>query len=333
MSHQIQFQPSGRRFTAEPGDTLLEAALRAGLNPAYSCNNGSCGECAARVLAGDAGHSLHHDYVMRPDPEGLPRVLLCRTRPRSDMVLEVAEADSLYDLPFQTIETRVYRNDAVTDAVRILQLRTPRSKTLQFLAGQYVTLHGEGLEPRNKSIASCPCNGMYLHFHVRHQPGDAFSDFVFEACPPKQKIMISGPSGHFTLDDRSSRPILFIANDTGFAPIKSLIEHAIALELEQPLALYWITARDEDHYLANQCRAWADALDNFRYLPLSLGPTDDPAQRLATLGEHIASHWPQLDSHDVYLNGPPEQAALLQARLLALGLPEDRLFIDELKRY
>ncbi len=333
MTYRIQFQPSGHVFQAEPGETLLEAALRAGLSPPYSCHNGSCGDCTVRVLRGERGESLPHDYLTRPDPEGRPRVLLCRTRPTGDMVLEAAEAGTPFDLPYQTIETRVYRNEPVHEQVRVLQLRTPRSKTLQFLAGQYVTLHVEGLAPRNKSIASCPCNGMYLHFHVRRQAGDPFSDYIFGTCRPRQKIRLSGPSGRFTLDDDSPRPILFIANDTGFAPIKSLIEHAIALEREQPMHLYWITAHAGDHYLANYCRAWEDALDHFRYVPLNGGEDADAARRLADASAVIVADHPDLRGYDVYLNGPAEQAGILRTRLLERGLPADRLFIDELKRY
>jgi len=333
VTHRIQFQPSGHVFQAEPGETLLEAALRAGLNPPYSCNNGRCGDCAVRVLQGEPGASLPHDYTTRPDPEGRPRILLCRTRPAGDMVLEAAIAGSPFDLPFQTIETRVYRNEPVHAQVRVLQLRTPRSKTLQFLAGQYVTLQVEGLAPRNKSIASCPCNGMYLQFHVRHQAGDPFSDYIFGACRPRQKIRLSGPSGRFTLDDDSPRTLLFIANDTGFAPIKSLIEHAIALEREQSMYLYWITACAEDHYLANYCRAWEDALDHFHYVPLTSGENADAAHRLADASAAILADHPDLRDYDVYLNGPEKQAGVLRTRLLEGGLPADRLFIDDLKRY
>ena len=44
------------------------------------------------------------------------------------------------------------------------------------------------------------------------------------------------------LNEKSHRPLIFIACETGFAPIKSLIEHAMALDAAETLHLYWIAA-------------------------------------------------------------------------------------------
>ena len=81
----------------------------------------------------------------------------------------------------------------------------------------------------------------------------------------KHQVMLSGPDGDFVLDTTSQRPLIFIAYETGFAPLKSLIEHAISLELTQPIHLYWAARHTDGHYLENHCRSWQDALDNFRY--------------------------------------------------------------------
>ena len=68
------------------------------------------------------------------------------------------------------------------------------------------------------------------------------------------------------LEDASTRPVIFLAFGVGFAPIKSLIQHAMSLDLAETMDLHWL----EDgtgHYQNNLCRAWADALDNFTYVP------------------------------------------------------------------
>jgi len=61
---QIHLLPSDHEFPAESHETLLEAALRAGLAPNYSCSNGSCGQCRARVVSGRLGETRFHDYVI-----------------------------------------------------------------------------------------------------------------------------------------------------------------------------------------------------------------------------------------------------------------------------
>jgi len=339
MSARITLQPSGKQFSAETGENILAAALRAGLNLQYNCKNGSCGVCAAELLQGEVVKSQNHDYKCKPSAEGNPRFLMCCHQARSDLQIRATEVGNSYDLPFQSIETRVYRNDMAENQIRILQLRTPRSKSLQFLAGQYVTLEIDGLPPRNKSIASCPCNGMYLHFHINRAQDDPFARYVFDELKPKQKVMVNGPSGQFTLDDDSKRPILLIANGTGFAPIKSLIEHAIDLELAQDIQLYWIMPTGETHYLANYCHSWEDALDNFRYTALHFDCADNdgadsaPQSLLLQAAQAISREHPDLHDYDVYINGPRQHASGLIEHLLAHGLDAQRLFIDRMKRY
>ncbi len=63
----------------------------------------------------------------------------------------------------------------------------------------------------------------------------------------------------------SDHPLVFAACDIGFAPVKSLIEHAMAVDASESLSLYWLTTRTDGHFLANQCRAWSEALDQFDY--------------------------------------------------------------------
>lgn len=53
MTAHVQVKPSGREFLVDGNDSLLEAALRAGLSLDYGCSIGSCGKCKARVLSGE----------------------------------------------------------------------------------------------------------------------------------------------------------------------------------------------------------------------------------------------------------------------------------------
>jgi CDP-4-dehydro-6-deoxyglucose reductase len=351
MTARVTVRPSGHSFSVEEGETLLEGALRSGLNMNYHCNSGSCGECQARLLEGQPGARLPHDYVLGEAARQQGIVLLCRTHAATDLVIEAREAHGVEDIPEQSIETQVAKLEQPVAEVMILHLRTPRSRTLRFLAGQHVTLHIDGLPPRSKSIASCPCNGMLLQIHVRRVPGDPFSEYVFQRLKPRQKIRVQGPYGAFLFDEEARRPAVFIAFETGFAPIKSLIEHAIALEFEQPLRLYWI-ARDRDgHYLANQCRAWQDALDDFQFHPLlshappawtgevlaalapSLEGLEPVTRGMVQAAAQVVAELPELEGHDVYVNGAAAVLEPLRSLLLRHGLPAQRLFIDQLPRY
>ena len=212
-----------------------------------------------------------------------------------------------------------------------------RSQTLQFLAGQYVTLQADGLEPRNKSIASCPCNGMYLQFHVRYSEQDPFAQYIFNDASPREAIQISGPHGQFTLDEESRRPLIFIANDTGIAPLKSLLEHCIALETPQTMHLYWLLRDRKEQYLANYIRSLQDALDNFIYTPLYISElvdkTAQPEAGIEQAARRIVSDYPSLEDYDIYMNGPAERYLPMSQQFIEHRLPQNRLFIDSLRRY
>jgi CDP-4-dehydro-6-deoxyglucose reductase len=114
-----------------------------------------------------------------------------------------------------------------------------------------------------------------------------------------------------------------VAYDTAFGPVKSLIEHAINLELEQPMHLFWLTPEADAPYLHNYCRSWADALDNLTYRPV----TGVAATELDSLGS-VVSVLENLSDHDAYVAGPPSMTDQARAVLLSNGLPGDRLFMD-----
>lgn len=351
MTHRVTVQPSGRTFFVEEGETVLDAALRSGLSLSYNCNNGTCGDCRARIVAGEIAAERPHDYVIRQAERDRGTVLLCSVSAGSDLVIEAYEASDAADIAPESITTTVHKLERPTDDVAVLELRTPRSRTLRFLAGQHATIRLDGLTPRNKSIASCPCNGMYLQFHVRHVPGDPFAEQVFNGLKTRQKVDIEGPFGRFTLDEDSRRPLVFLAYETGFASIKSLVEHAIALEKAQPMYLYWVARHDGDHYLANYCRSWQDALDEFHYSLLStdavpmcdlersvLSPDEvrtlSPRERhMALAGAQVIADHPDLSGFDVYASGPESILSAGKRLLLEHGLPAERLFVDHIERY
>ena len=130
---------------------------------------------------------------------------------------------------------------------------------------------------------------------------------------------MEGPYGEFVLDEDSPRPVIFLAFGAGFAPIKSLIQHAMSLELTESMDLHWL-ADAAGHYQDNLCRAWADALDNFSYVPHA--PTDD----VDTLLRNIALDYPDLHRFDVYAAGSAAQLERAFAHFVREGLHSARWF-------
>jgi CDP-4-dehydro-6-deoxyglucose reductase len=276
------------------------------------------------VLSGEVAAPRFHDFAFSEAERAQGAVLLCSISAGSDMTLEVNEIGAAHQIPHQIVMTRVARIERLGEHYVELTLRTPRSQTLQFLAGQHVELRiGDGLSC-DAAIASCPCNGMFLQFHLALRPDEPFTLHVFEQLRSNEVVEVNGPFGAFTLDEGSRRPIVMVAQDTGFAPLKSLLEHALALELPQPLTLFWASAHDDGFYMANLCRSWVDALDNFTYQPLFLENGHE-----AALAEVIAAAIAAPAACDFYLATAAPLSAGLVASLLKHGVPAERIFVME----
>ena len=323
MAPHVKLVPGGQEFFVEGADTILDAALHAGLGMAYGCSAGNCGECKARVVAGSIKRVRHHDYRLNEAEKAQGYALLCCCTALTDLVLEAKVARFADDIPRQSITAHVRKMDSLSAEVMLLELLTPRSNRLRFLAGQSAQLELGGATA-TWPIASCPCEERRLHFHVRRMPGHVLSDYVFHRLRVGEAVGVSGPVGDFMLREDSARPLVFIAwGWQGFAPVKSVIEHAMAQEAAESIDLYWIGAQAADHYFPKLCRSWAEAMDNFRYTPIVAGAglhcEVTQAVRAALAG--ILSGLGTLAERDVYVAGDSAQVGASRAFLAEHGLP------------
>lgn len=325
MSYRITVRPSGHTFEAEPSETLLQAGLRAGLNLGHSCANGSCGDCRARRLSGTIEPLVHCDYRFSELEKQQGWFLLCSSRAASDIEIEAQESGSAAEIPQQHIRAKVSKVERLQEEVVQLTVRAPRSGGLRFLAGQGVTLLFDGMCPKPLPIASCPCDSLQLRFHIRRRDDDPFSDFVFSHLRKGWDVVLQGPCGDFTLDEESTRPLVFIAWESGFAPVGSLIDHAIQKDENRSIDLYWLSAIPRGHYLSNYCRAWRDVLDDFRYHSIDLEPAG--TERLEDVIQRIVRVHASLVSADFYLALPEATLDSVRGFLRESGVPDDRVHL------
>ena len=92
----------------EGRDSLLQAALRAGLHLNYGCGNGSCGMCKVRVTSGEVARTAPSDYPLSEAEKAQGYVLACaHTAASSEVTLETLEAAGPADIPQQQITATV----------------------------------------------------------------------------------------------------------------------------------------------------------------------------------------------------------------------------------
>lgn len=332
MTAQVTLLPSQQDFLVEGQDTLLESAMRAGISLNYGCSGGNCGLCKAKVVTGQVKQTRHHDFPLSEKEREQGVVLMCSNTAVSDITLEASVTGSVRDIPFQQIAATVKTHAPLTDEVMLLHLQTPRSQRLRFLAGQSVRLKVGRSFTAELLIASCPCDDRNLLFHVRRLTGNLFSDYVFEQLKNGEIVEVEGPQGEFILHEKTERPVYFLAFDGGFAPIKSLVEHAMSLDIDD-IHLHWIASDPAQLYLGNVGRAWGDALDNLHYsehltgFDLRVLGEKREAQLLHHL-QALNGASPNMRSGDVYLAGPEAAVAVAEKFFLSLDMPKTRVFVE-----
>ena len=317
MSAHVTILPSGHEFFVEGNETLLEGALRHGVSLNYGCSNGNCGECKARLVSGGVKQVHAHDYVLKPGEKEAGVMLLCSYAPVNDVVIE-ANVEGARNIPVQQLVAKVKSVEVFNPQMAALHILAPRSQRLRFLGGQSIQVSANGVSGRY-AIASCPCEDRHIEVQIPHHADDAFAEALFTSLKANDTVEVEGPFGEFVLDEDSPRPVIFLAFGAGFAPIKSLIQHAMSLELAESMDLHWL-ADAAGHYQDNLCRAWADALDNFNYVPHV--PTDD----LDTLLRNIVLDYPDLHRFDVYAAGTAAQLECAFAHFVREGLHSARWF-------
>jgi len=323
MAAHIKLIPSGHDFFVEGTESILDASVRAGLKLAYGCSSGNCGACKARIVSGEVSKTREHDYVLSGHEKQLGYILTCSNTAVTDLVLEAAEALSVDDLPEQEIRAGVRKVGRLGEDMIQLELQTPRTRTLRFMAGQRAHLTLEDGAGAELPIASCPCNGRNLHFLVRLIPGDRFSQTLFRDLRQGQTVTVTGPNGRFVLEEESPEPAVFVAFGDGIAPIKSLLEHAVSIDVIESFRLYWAVPEPEGQYQAHWCRAMRESLDNFAYTPLV-------DALIADVLAVVASDRPEPDTSRYYVAGPAAQVRPFADGLTGLGVPQDRLLVEAL---
>jgi CDP-4-dehydro-6-deoxyglucose reductase len=143
-------------------------------------------------------------------------------------------------------------------------------------------------------------------------------------------LRFEGPQGTFFLREDSEKPIVFVASGTGFAPIKSIIEHAIHKGISRAMTLYWGGRRPKDLYMNALAESWA-AQGRLKYVPVISDalPEDDWTGRTGFVHRAVMEDFPDLSGHQVYACGVPVMVDSARRDFVAqCRLPEDEFYAD-----
>lgn len=331
MSFQVTLQPSGLHYAAPADETLLEAALKAGLLLPYSCRDGACGVCKSQLIAGQVDPGRFSAATLTEAEREAGMVLLCCARPTSDIEIAVRQVSRVGDIPVKKLPCRVQKLARVAPDVIVMEIKLPASEKFQFIAGQYIDFILADGKRRSFSIANAPGGADFLELHIRLVPGGQFTTHVFEKLKEKDILRFEGPLGSFRLQEDSRRPVVLLAGGTGFAPIKSIVEHAIASGQRRPMTLYWGSRDLAGLYELALAQGWEARLPGFRFVPVLEGaePGDHWTGRSGLPHVALMEDLPDLSGHEVYACGSPGMIEASRQDLIGrCGLPAEAFFAD-----
>ena len=321
---------SGHRFDVAPGETVLEAAQRAGIALPYSCRAGVCGSCKATLLEGRCGYPRNPPVALAHVPHAEHAVLLCQAVPLSNLSIAAREVTSVEDIARRQLTVQVARKQRLApDVIGLHLLPAPGEPRLMRLAGQYLDVLLEDGRRRPFSIANGPQPDGGIDLHVRHVTGGGFTSWVTDTLAVGDTLRIEGPLGTFVPREDSERPMIFMAGGTGFAPVKAIVEHFLSLGTRRAMRVYWGARNPAELYLHALAQGWQGVAHDLRYQAvLSAPPPGDAPFRHGLVHDAVLADYPDLRGHEVYMSGPPAMIAAAQTGFAAAGLPDERLYFD-----
>jgi CDP-4-dehydro-6-deoxyglucose reductase len=331
MTFQVTVQPSGRQFTCDEGESILTAAIRAGVGLPYGCKNGACGSCKGKLVEGSVTHGVHQERALSAAEEEKGWSLFCCAKPHADVVIEAREVLGAGEFPIKKLPTRVAKLNKVSDDVMVVALQLPANERLQYRAGQYIEFLLKDGKRRSYSMANAPHLDEHVTLHIRHMPGGVFTDHVFNTMKERDILRFEGPLGTFFLREDSDKPMVLLASGTGFAPIKAIVEHAIDTKTKRPMVLYWGGRKPKDIYMHALCEEWARTLPNFRYVPVISDalPEDGWSGRTGFVHRAVMEDLPDLSGYQVYACGAPLMVESAQRDFAAqCKLPDEEFYAD-----
>lgn len=324
MTYELTIEPLGASVPIEEGQTILDAALRAGIYLPHACGHGLCATCKVRVIDGEVDHGDASSFALMDFERDEGNTLACCATVEDDVTIE-ADIDEDPDaeiIPIRDYAGTVTRIEDLTPTIKGLWIDL--GAPMHFQAGQYINLVlPDGIGTRAFSIASSPSYGQVIELNIKLVPGGAGTSHVHHALKPGDAIKVIGPYGRFFVRKSAGLPMVFMAGGSGLSSPRSMILDLLEQGCKLPLTLVYGQRTREELYYHDAFLALAEKHPNFTYLPvLSHEPeTSDWQGARGFVHEAADRHFTgDFRGHKAYLCGPPLMieaciSTLMQGRL------------------
>jgi 3-phenylpropionate/trans-cinnamate dioxygenase ferredoxin reductase subunit len=312
-------------ISVNPKETLLQAALREGIDFPHSCRVGGCATCKCRLLSGHVRELTESGYVLTDDELDQGYILACQSVPRGEVRVVV---DLERHKAIRRVRGKIVGQDKLTPDITRLVIQL--EDRVSYRAGQYAELALDALPNcrRAFSFATPTQPDARVSFLIRRVPGGAFTSLVNDQALLGEGLTLAGPLGEFHLRP-STAPLLLIAGGSGLAPLLAILQDAADCGVERPTTLLFGARREHDLYALNEIATLAARWPaSFRFVPvLSEVANDAPWDGARGLVTAHIPQWLEQGAH-AYLCGPPAMIDSATARLRGLGMDNNDIHAD-----
>lgn len=311
----------------DPGQTVLDAALSAGVPYPFGCQSGNCGACKSLVISGKVDLADYSDFALTDEERAQGLVLACRSLADDDIEVAWIEGEDLALHAQRRLECRVAALDRLTHDITGVTLEILSGGPFDFTAGQFARLTFPGQKRRDYSMANRP-DAKTLVFHIRHMPDGRVSAYVAGELTVGTTVVVEGPNGIAHLKEAHTGPILALAGGSGLAPVASIVETALAGGRRGPVHLYFGARDERDVYLEEHFKALAGKHPNLTYTVVLSQPSAPSARRTGFLHDAVAADFASLDGAKAYVAGPPAMVDALTPVLLGRKMRREDIHAD-----
>lgn len=306
----------GVAYEAAPGESVLEALLRHGVEVSNSCRSGACQSCILRAASGEV--PVNAQQGLKPTLVEQGYFLSCLCRPAGDLRLESAGG--------LEIAATITSLERLTPTVLRVQVR-PR-EPMAYRAGQYISLRRQDGLMRSYSVASLP-DGDTLELHVRRAHQGRMSGWLFDEAQPNVAVSVRGPAGDcFYTAGQPEQPLLLVGTGTGLAPLAGICRDAARQGHRGPIHLYHGALRPDGLYLQDELRELTQIHANIHYRPAVLEGGEALGLASGSLDQVIAADHPTLSGWRGFVCGDPSIVEKLKKKLFLAGMASRHIFAD-----
>ena len=332
----ISIANTSTSFECTSDDTIVRAALRAGIGIPYECNVGGCGTCKVELIEGRIDSAWPAAPALSERDRTKNRVLGCQAHPMEDCTIKVRTADQYLPIhrPRRFLGALAATRD-ITHDIREFHLRMLDS--LPFLPGQYALLSLPGVAGQraySMSNATSEDDATVWQFQIKRVPAGQGTTVIFDRLRPGDQIGVDGPFGSAYLREECPRDVVCISGGSGISPMLSI---ARAMMRSPAMA-----SRKLHFFYGGRTRRDLCGESELRELPgfaerlfyhSSLSIADEDASWTGHVGFVHENVLPTIGGnppdYEYYFAGPPAMTQATQRLLMQSKVPLTQMHFDQ----